>query len=159
MTIDQVLEKIQVRLHLSKQTEHEVLEEIRTHLEDAVAEAVSKGEDEQAALMEAAQKFGIDEASDELQEIHSNHDSIDAVVATALPVLFAVIFRWLAFAPDGSARDWPQLFVRPAFWVVALASLALPFVIFRRWRYVLVGWGIFWVFTVIFVVFPSIHHW
>ena len=50
VTIDQVLANISLHLHLSKETEHELLAEIRTHLEDAVAKAIVKGEDEAARV-------------------------------------------------------------------------------------------------------------
>jgi hypothetical protein len=159
LTIDQVLANISAHLHLNKETEHEVLAEIRTHLEDAVAGAAAKGEDEQVALLKAAEQFGIDEVGAELQEVHANWDSIDAIIATALPVLFALILRWLAFAPDGSTIDWPRLLVQPGFWTVAATALILPVLCFRRWRFALVGWGFFWLLTVIFVIFPSIKHW
>jgi hypothetical protein len=159
ITLEQVIDKIALRLHLSKETETEVLAEIRTHLEDAIAQAVAEGQDEQTALREAAQQFGIDETGAELQELHSNHESVDALVATALPVLFAVILRWLAFAPDGSPVDWRQLLIRPGFLIVALCALIFPAILFHRWRYVLAIWGIFWFLTVIFVLFPSINRW
>lgn len=159
VTVDQILAKISQHLHLSKETEYEVLEEIRAHLEDAVAAARAKGEDENAALLIAAEKFGIDEAGPELQEEHAQWDSIDAIAATALPVLFALILRWLAFAPDGSALGWHQLLIRPAFWSVAGAALILPVILFHRWRIALVGWVFFWLLTVIFVVFPNINRW
>jgi len=158
-TIDQVLAKISAHLNLTKETETDVLAEIRTHLEEAVAEAVRKGEDEQKALLKAAEQFGIDEAGAELQEVHTNWESTDAIVLSALPVLFAIILRWLAFNPDGSALHWRQLLIRPGFWIVALAALIIPLLWFHRWRYALAGWTIFWLLTVIFVVFPSINHW
>jgi hypothetical protein len=159
VTLDQVLESIARQLHLSKESETEVLAEIRTHLEDAVAQAVAQGADEQTALQRAAEKFGLEETGAELQETHTGRESVDAVLATALPVLFAVILRWLAFAPDGSPLEWRQLLIRPGFIIIALAALVFPAVCFHRWRYVLVGWGIFWLLTVIFVVFPSIQQW
>ncbi len=159
VTIDQVLMNISEQLHLSKETEHEVLEEIRTHLEDAVNEAAALGEDEQEALRKAAERFGIEEAGAELQTEHSNWESIDAIAATALPVLFAIILRWLAFAPDGSVLKWQQLLNRPGFYILAFAAFIIPLYHFHRWRFALVGWGIFWLLTVIFVIFPSINHW
>jgi hypothetical protein len=111
------------------------------------------------ALQKAAEQFGIEAAGAELQEVHGNWDSVDAIFATALPVLFALILRWLAYAPDGSTLHWPQLLVRPAFWIVAFAALIIPVLRFRRWRFALAGWGVFWLLTVIFVVFPSINLW
>jgi hypothetical protein len=91
--------------------------------------------------------------------VHAGWESIEAIVATALPVLFAIILRWLAFAPDGSALAWPRMLVQPGFYIVAAAALIIPFLLFRRWRFALVGWGFFWLLTVIFVVFPSLTHW
>ncbi len=158
LKIDQIIDSISKRLHLSKEAENEILAEIRSHLEDAVAEASANGGDEQVALLNAAEQFK-DETGEELQAQHSNWESIDAILATALPVLFALILRWLAFAPDGSPMNWPHLLVQPGFYLVAMATLILPLVHFRRWRYVLVGWGVFWLLTVIFVIFPSVNRW
>lgn len=159
VTIDQVLDEIGKHLRLSKESEHEVLAEIRTHLEDAMGEARASGEDEQLALLKAAEKFGGDEVAEELQEVHANWESIETILATALPLVFALILRWMAFAPGGSALDWSQVLTQTGFWIVAVAALIVPALLFRRWRLALVGWGVFWFLTVIFVVFPSINHW
>jgi hypothetical protein len=157
LTIDAVLASIGERLHLSKETEHELLAEIRSHLEEAVAQATARGEDGQAALRIAAQKFGIEETSTELSEIHGNHDALDAILTTALPVLLAVVMRWVAFAPDGSARNWRQLLTQPGFYLLAGVTILIPTICFRRWRYALVSWSIFWLITVVFFIFPAIH--
>lgn len=159
MTVDQVMEALSKHLHLSRETENEVLAEIRTHLEDAIADAALQGEDEQAVLRRAAEQYGLDDAAIELQEIHLNGESIDAIAATALPILFAIILRWLAFAPDGSALAWPQLFQQFDFWIIAIAALLIPFFSLHHRRFALASWGIFWLLTVIFVTFPSINHW
>src|SRR5512146_17974 len=97
ITVDQVLANISIQLHLSKETEHEVLDEIRTHLEDAINDAATKGWDEEMALLKAAEEFGVEEAGAELQEVHGNWDSIEAIASVALPVLCAVVLRWLVF--------------------------------------------------------------
>ncbi|NUM87632.1 MAG: hypothetical protein HUU37_00370 [Bdellovibrionales bacterium] len=159
ITIDQVLAKISAHLHLSKETEYELLAEIRTHLEEAVAQAIHKGEDGEKALLTAAEQFGVDEVGLELQEIHANREALDAILATALPIIFTLILRWLAYAPDGSALSWVQLLMRPGFWGVAIAALVIPLLFFHRSRMALAGWGIFWLLSVIFVIFPSISHW
>jgi hypothetical protein len=150
VTIDQVLANISLHLHLSKETEHEVLAEIRTHLEDAVAKAVVKGEDEQIALLKAAERFGVDEVGLALQEVHESWEPINPLLVVALPVFLALLLRWLAYAPDGSALAWPQLLVGPGFWIVAGAALIIL---------ALIGWGIFWLLSVIFIVFPGISQW
>lgn len=159
MTIDEALTSISIHLHLSKETEREILSEIRSHLEEAVADAVKRGRDEQAALQQAVEQFGVVEVATEIQEVHSHKQAIEAIFATALPVFFAVAMRWLVFAPDGSPNSWRQWLVQPGFYVLSIASLAIPVLIFRRWRYVLIGWGIFWFLTIIFVVFPSANYW
>ena len=159
ISIDQALDQISHRLRLSKETETELLAEIRTHLEDAVEQSRLQGGDEQAALREAVDHFGVEEVSEELQEVHSGRESIEAIIATALPILFALALRWLAFAPDGTSNAWHQLFTRPVFWVIAAAALIVPMLLFRRWRFALVGWGIFWLISVIFASNPNIDRW
>ena len=78
-------------------------------------------------------------------------------VAAGLPVLCALVLRWLVFAPDGTALGWPRLLSRPAFWGVALAALLIPILKFERWRYALAMWLIFWGLTVAFVAGPALH--
>jgi hypothetical protein len=159
VTIDHVLEKISAHLHLSKETESELMAEIRTHLEEVASNASLNGENEHEALLIAAKNFGIDEVGVELQELHAERESVEAIFAIILPILFTLILRWLAFEPDGTARAWPHLLLTPEFWIIALAALVLPVVYFYRWRFVLIEWGIFWLLTVIFFVFPSVHQW
>lgn len=157
--MDHILERLQARLNLSSETERELLEEMRTHLEDAVADAKAAGIDEKTALLGAAERFGLDEAGSELQKLHQGWESADAIIACALPVLAALVLRWLIFAPDGTALGWPELLVRPVFWLVAVVALLVPLIRFSRWRYALVGWGLFWTLTVLFITFPAISRW
>jgi hypothetical protein len=157
VTVDQILEKIRQQLHISKETEYEVLEEIRTHLEEAVADARDHGEDEVNALLRAAEKFGIEEASLELQQVHANWESVEAILACALPIVFALVLRWLVFAPGGSAVDWSRLSVWSG--SIAIAALLVPFALFHRWRLALIGWGFFWLLSILFFLFPSINKW
>ncbi len=157
--IDQALNEIRKQLDLSSETEHELLEEIRDHMEDAVADAKIKGAEEDAALIDVVERFGLSNVARQLQEVHAPWESADAVLACVIPVISALVLRWLIFAPDGTALNWQQLLVRPAFWIVALVALAIPFVQFRQWRYALVGWGVFWAITIIFIVFPVVNQW
>lgn len=159
MTIDEALLSISIHLHLSKEAEHEILSEIRSHLEEAVADAMKRGHDEQVALQKAVAQFGVVEMATEIQEVHSNKEAIESITATALPVLFSVVLRWLVFDPNGSPGSWRQLLARPEFYMLAFLSLAIPILLFHRWRFALIGWGFFWLLTIIFVVFPSINQW
>jgi len=154
--IDQVLAHVQAQMDLDSETEHEVLEEIRSHLEEAVAAAQAQGLDEQAALTEAAARFGVEEVGGELQQVHAGWGTADAVIAAALPVVCALVLRWLVFAPDGTALGWPQLLTRPTFWVIAAAALLVPLLKFGRWRYALMTWVVFWAITVVFSTWPAL---
>ena len=155
--IDDLLRRISAQMDLDGEIEQEVLAEIRDHLEEAVAEARAEGLDEAGALAQAATRFGLEEeVGRELQATHAGWGTADAVVAAALPVLCALVLRWLAFAPDGTALGWPQLLSRPAFWIVALAALLVPLLKFERWRYALATWVLFWMLTVIFVALPAL---
>lgn len=155
--IDPLLARIRAQMDLDSETEQEVLAEIRDHLEEAVARGRAEGLEEAEALARAAARFGLEEEiGQELQATHAGWGTADAVIAAGLPVLCALILRWLAFAPDGTALGWPQLLSRPAFWIVALAALLIPLLRFERWRYALVAWVIFWGLTVIFVTLPAL---
>lgn len=150
--IDEFLARIQAQMDLNRETENEVLEELRSHLEDAVAEAKAQGVDESTALAEAAARFGVEEVGTALQAVHAGWGTADAVIAAGLPVVCALVLRWLVFAPDGTALGWSQMLARPAFWIVALSALLVPLLKFERWRYALVSWGFFWIMTVIFAL-------
>jgi hypothetical protein len=155
--LEGLLARIRVQMDLDGETEHEVLAEIRSHLEEAMAEARAEGLDEAQAFSRAAKRFGgEEEIGQSLQASHAGWGTADAVVAAALPVVCALILRWLVFAPDGTALGWPQLLSRPAFWIIALAALLIPLLKLARWRHALATWAVFWALTVLFVVWPAV---
>jgi hypothetical protein len=154
--IERVLATISAQMELDSETEQELLEEIRSHLEEAVAASQARGLDERAALAEAAAHFGVEEVGALLQQVHAGRGTADAVLAAALPVVCALVLRWLVFAPDGTALGWPQLLARPAFWVIATAALMLPLLRFGRWRYGVASWAFFWGITVVFTTLPAL---
>ena len=154
--IEQFLARIRAQMDLESDIEHDVLEEIRSHLEEAVSAARARGLDEQAALEEAAARFGVEEVGVGLQQVHAGWGTADAVVAAGLPVVCTLVLRWLIFAPDGTVLGWPQLLTLPAFWVIAAVTLMVPLITLGRWRYAVVEWAIFWGLTVIFVALPAL---
>ena len=156
MTVDDVLARIRAHLDLEAETEYDLLQEIRAHLEEAVEVARAQGLDEEAALAEAAARFGVEEVGQELQAAHVGWGTADGVIAAAMPVVCALVLRWLIFAPDGTAVGWQEVLVRPAFWVVSLAALLLPLLKFPRWRYALASWAFFWALSVIFFAWPAL---
>jgi hypothetical protein len=137
MTIDDVLDRICQGLDLEAETEHEIREEIRCHLEEAVEVARAGGMDEQQALVEAAARFGGQEVAEALHAAHVGWGTLEGIAAAALPVLFTLVLRWLIFAPDGTAVGWREVLSRPALWAVATIALLLPLLRFpaaaMRW--------------------------
>ncbi len=156
MTIDDILEQISLRLNLEAEAEYEVLEEIRGHLEEAVAAARSAGQDEATALEEAAARFGVEGAARELQSTHAGRGTLNGIALAALPVILALTLRWLIFAPDGTAAGWQEMLSRPALWVVVTVALLVPLLRFSHRRYVLVLWAIFWGLSLATAVWPTL---
>jgi hypothetical protein len=155
-TIDQVLARIRARLDLEAETEHQVLEEIRAHLEETLEEARARGLDEGEALSQAAARFGVEEVAQELQTTHAGWGTLEGIAAAGLPVLFALILRWVIFAPDGTAVGWRELVSRPALWAIAAIALLAPLLRFPRRRYALITWAIFWGLSILIAVFPAL---
>jgi len=156
VTIDDVLSRFRIQLNLEAEAEYEVVEEIRAHLEEAVDQARARGGDEEVALQQAAARFGIDEAGQELHAAHLGQGVADGVAAAAIPVLSALVLRWVVFAPDGGAIGWQEVLTRPAFWVVAGAALLVPLLRFPRRRHALASWTFFWGLSVVFFCFPAL---
>ena len=156
MTIDAVLNQIQSRLGLEAETEHEVLEEIRGHLEEAVAAAKARGLDEQQALRDAAAAFGVEQATAELRQAHAGWGTLEGVAAAALPVIFTLVLRWLIFAPDGTTDAWRELLSTPTLIVIAALAMVLPLLRFPRRRYALALWIFFWGLSLVTVMWPTL---
>ena len=141
---------------MEAETEHELLEEIRLHLEEAVAEARKRGMDEQEALVQAAARFGPEEMAQALQNTHVGWGTLEGIAAAALPVLFTLILRWLVFAPDGTAVGWQEILTGPTFGAVAVIALLLPLLKFPRRRYALISWVIFWGLSTLVIIYPTL---
>ncbi|MFW6135381.1 MAG: permease prefix domain 1-containing protein [Chloroflexota bacterium] len=152
MPVDEALERVRAQLNLDAETEYELLEEIRSHLEEAMADARTRGLDEEEALAEAAARFGVEEVGQELQATHEGWGALEGIAAAALPVLFALLLRWLVFDPAGTFVGWEQMVSRPVFWVIAAAALLVPLLRFPRRRYALISWAVFWGLSVATIV-------
>lgn len=152
MTIDEVLECIRAQMTLEAEREHELLEEIRGHLEQAVADGRAEGLSEDEALAEAAARFGVEEVGRELQATHEGWGTLEGIAAAALPVLFALLLRWVVFDPAGTFVGWREMVSRPVFWAIAAIALLVPLLQFPRRRYALISWAVFWGLSVVTIV-------
>ena len=155
MTIDDVLEQIRPGLGLEAEAEQDVMEEIRGHLEEAVAAGKARGLDDAAALSEAARALGVQVTTAGLRETHSGWGTLEGVAAAGLPVLFALVLRWLIFAPDGTAGAWQEQLSRPTLVIIAGVAILVPLLRFPKRRYALTLWFLFWGHSLVMVVFPG----
>jgi hypothetical protein len=151
VAIDDILERIRAQMNLEAEREYEVLEELRCHLEEAVADGRARGLGEDEALAQAAARFGVEEVGQELQVTHEGWGALEGIAAAALPVLFALLLRWTVFAPDGTFVGWQEMLSRPAFWAVAVVALLIPLWRFPRRRYALISWAIFWGLSIVII--------
>ncbi|MBI5035168.1 MAG: hypothetical protein HZB51_31975 [Chloroflexi bacterium] len=156
MTIDDVLKQIQPKLNLEAEAENEVLEEIRGHLEEAVAAARARGLNEDDALMEAARGFGVEQATLELHTTHAGWGVWEGIAAAALPVLFTLILRWVVFAPDGTADQWREMLSPLTFAIIAGVAILIPLLRFPHRRYAIVLWVFFWGLSIVTAVLPTL---
>lgn len=152
MAIDEVLERVRAQMNLEAEREHELLEEIRGHLEQAVADGRTEGLSEDEALAEAAARFGVEEVGRELQATHEGWGTLEGIAAAALPVLFALLLRWVVFAPAGTFVGWREMVSRPVFWAIAAIALLVPLLQCPRRRYALISWAVFWGLSVVTIV-------
>jgi hypothetical protein len=155
MTIDDALDRIRPSLGLEADAEQAVVEELRSHLEEAVADAAARGVDEQQAIRLALAAFGLEETATELRATHAGRATLDGIALAAVPVIGALVLRWLLFAPDGSANAWPALLTGPALVTIAAVAVLLPVVRFPRRRLALALWGFFWGLSIVTVVWPT----
>ena len=156
MTLDDILEQVRPRLGLEAEAEHEVLEEIRGHLEEAAAAARARGLDDEQALREAAAAFGVEQSATELRQTHAGWGTLDGVAVAALPVIFTLIVRWLIFAPEGSAGAWRQVLPWPTLAVIAGVIMLVPLLRLPRRRIALALWALFMGLSLITAVWPTL---
>jgi len=157
VSIDDILERISNQMNLEAETEYQVLEEMRVHLEEAVADGRARGLSREDALAEAAARFGVDAVGRELQATHEGWGALEGIAAAALPVLFALTLRWFVFAPDGTYVGWQEMLSRPMVWTIAALALLIPLWRFPRRRYALISWAIFWGLSVIVIAGGAVH--
>lgn len=156
LTVDDVLRQIQKPLQLEADLEYDVLEEIRGHLEEAVAAAKARGADDADALQHAAAAFGVEQTMEALRATHAGQGTYEGIAAAALPVIFALALRWLIFAPDGTADGWREMLAQPALIVIAAVAILLPLLRFPRRRCAIALWVFFWGLSLMSLLWPTV---
>ena len=101
----------------------------------------------------------IRDSSKELQDLHGEWEILQALMMCIVPIFCTLVMRWLLFSAEGTTTGWQTLFSRPTSIGIALVTLILPLIQFRRWPYVTVGWACFWAISLVFMAFPAVRNW
>jgi len=153
--VEHALQCVQRQLDLDAETQRDVLDELRGHLEEAVESGRRHGLSEDEAVTRALSALEGEDLGTEFQRVHAGEATTEGVMMAGLPVLFALILRWLVFAPEGTVGGWREVLIRPAFWVISVSALLAPWLQFSRRRHAVMSWAVFWVLTVVFAIMPA----
>jgi len=153
--LDQALKLVAGRLLIESDREHEVLAELRSHLEEATDAGVRRGLSRPAALQQAVDALGVTETADELHQTHAGLGVREGVLAAAVLVVLALALRWVTFAPEGTATRWRVLVEPQALALACLTSVAVVAWWFRRSRYAVAVSAFFGAISLITAVWPA----
>ena len=108
------------KLHLDPAEKDEILQELKTHLEDKAAELEAQGVDHDTAVARAVQEMGApNEVARGMYEVHSPSVWREVLLATIPHFLLASLF---------ALHLWSQYFL------VSLLLIVIAFVTWRNWR-------------------------
>ena len=120
-TINNYLNSLARFLHLDPQREQEILEELRSHIEDKATELEQKGLDRETALAAAIEEMGAPRnLASRMYAVHSTTGVWRDVVLAMLPhFLLAALF---------ALHLWSHFFL------VSVVLVGIAFVTWRNWR-------------------------
>lgn len=146
--LERYLTEVASQLSVDPTTEGEILQEIRTHLEEAAAELEIEGLGEEGSLALAMDNFGEPrEVGRMLGRLHSDSAN-QAVLAAFLPVALALTFKWVLLPLLRAMAQWQGNPTPLILACLAILALLVPGLTFRRWRYGYAVWAFFSLVTI-----------
>jgi len=140
--LERYLSEIASQLNVDPVSEREILSEIRSHLEDAIAQMREDGVGMEESVIIALRELGeAREVGRMLGRLHSESAN-QAVLAAFLPVALALSFKWLLLPLLRDLAHWQASPTPVVLACLALLALLVPGLTFKRWRY---GYSV-WVF-------------
>lgn len=142
--IERYLEELGHSLaRLDAKAQKDILREVHSHLEEAVADLQGEGYSPEESMALAVARFGEAEEIAKMMRRVYVESANQAVLAALLPVALTMAFKWgiLPFLKTlGSWQGNPTPVM-----VISLALLALliPGLTLRRWRYGYAAWAFF----------------
>ena len=144
--LERYLSEIASQLNVDPGQGREILNEIRSHLTEAVAEGLAEGLGPEDSLALAIEEFGeAREIGRMLGRRHSDSAN-QAVLAAFLPVALAITFKWLLLPLLRDVAHWQASPTPVIFSCLALLALLVPGLTFKRWRY---GYGVWAFFSLV----------
>jgi hypothetical protein len=146
--LERYLSEIASQLNVDPVEEREILDEIRSHLEEAIAEMPDQGLGTQEMVTVVLQQFGeAREVGRMLGRQHSDSAN-QAVLAAFLPVALALTFKWVLLPLLRGLAHWQASPTPVVFACLAILALLVPGLTLKRWRYGYGVWAFFCLVTI-----------
>jgi hypothetical protein len=150
--IDNYLEDLRGQLAVDMLTEQEILNEVRTHLEESMAEELARGRSPAEAAKLAISHLGDARIlAREMEAVHGN-SVLEALFSTIVPVALALVFKWVALPLIQSYQAWQHLSTPLLFVTLAALALLTPGLFLRRWRLGFPAWLFFGTLSIMQVI-------
>jgi hypothetical protein len=144
--LERYLSEIASQLNVDPVEEREILDEIRSHLEEAIAEMPDEGLDTQERVSLVLQRFGEAREVGRLLGRQHSDSAHQAVLAAFLPVALALTFKWVILPLLRDLGTWQGSPTPLVFACLALLALLVPGLTFKNWRY---GYGVWAFFSLV----------
>lgn len=144
--LERYLCQIASQLNVDPGQEREILSEMRSHLEEAIAERQEEGLAAEESLAAALDQFGEAREIGRLLGRQHSDSANQAVLAAFLPVALAITFKWLLLPLLRDLAHWQASPTPVIFACLALLALLVPGLTFKSWRY---GYGVWAFFSLV----------
>ena len=144
--LERYLCEIASQLNVDPGQEREILTEVRSHLEEAIAERQDGGLGREESISAALQEFGEAREIGRMLGRRYSDSANQAVLAAFLPVALAITFKWLLLPLLRDLAHWQTGPTPVIFACLALLALLVPGLTFKSWRY---GYGVWAFFSLV----------
>ncbi len=144
--LERYLSEIASQLNVDPVEEREILDELRSHLEETIAEMPEEGLGRQEKVTVVLQRFGEAREVGRLLGRQHSDSANQAVLAAILPVALAITFKWMLLPLLRDVAHWQASPTPVIFACLALLALLVPGLTFKNWRY---GYGVWAFFSLV----------
>jgi hypothetical protein len=142
------LSEVASQLNVDPVEEREILDEIRSHLEEEIAEMPDDGLGTQEMVTVVLQQFGEAREVGRMLGRQHSESANQAVLAAFLPVALALTFKWVLLPLLRGLAHWQASPTPVVFACLAILALLVPGLTLKRWRYGYGVWAFFCLVTI-----------